>query len=162
MMSPKKKKLSSILSAISIILLVIALFLGSSSVTVGTSMYSNVDTVKLEAQQFATDPEIVKGVVTKASFDDNTYVSYEYDGNTYETEQVIFTEECPVGTEVDVYVNPSAPTDVRVPGLFIPVYQSYGKALLIFGLCVSVGLTAVSVVLILINRGMKIKSKKLD
>ena len=162
MMSPKQKTVSKILSVISLILLIIALFLGSSMVTVGTSMYSNVDAVKLEATSFCEEPVTVKGIVTKASFEENTFVDYEYDGNQYTTEQLIYSDECAAGSEVEVYVNPDKPSDVRVPDVFIPVYRKFGKNMMLAGLGISVGLSAISVILILINRSMKIKSRKSD
>lgn len=162
MMSPGQKKISKVLNIVSVVLLLIALFLGSSSVTVGISMFSNVDAVNLEAQSFCEEPTAVTGVITTASFEENTIVTYEFDGNEYTSEQIVYSDECPVGKEVTVYVNPSAPSNVRIPEVFIPVYQKYGKVILIGGLSIIIGNVIISIILMMINKSMKNKSRKSD
>ena len=142
------------LKTISSIGLLIAVFAFSSFLSVGFSLSSQADSTSIEATGFAESIASVQGTVTATDQAYSTVV-YTVDEKEYEFQVNAVSDFYPVGSEVEVLYNTEKPEDVRVPSIFVTMFNKMGKKYMRNGFIVSGSLLAVSVILFLISRAIK-------
>ena len=153
MVDEKKKKISGVLSIISLILLLIALLFGVSCIRVGIQNYVAIDNVDIERSNFAAEIEETKGNIASIALDKIT-VEYTVEDVAYKTDQQVYTDAYSVGDEVKVYYSTEDPTVCRVPELFAAYYSKVGNMMLkngiiIVGVCCTLGIILLSIAYLL-------------
>jgi hypothetical protein len=162
MSSAKLKKISDILSAVSIGLLLIALLFGFSFVKIGIQNLVAIDNVDIDIEnskdtKIKTEGKLVS-VNTQIS-----QVSYTVDGNEYVADLQVYTEEFKPGDTLDVYYSIEDPSDlnaIRVPQLFIAYYEKMGGMMLKIGIIIVGFCCTVGIILLIIARSLKKKIKE--
>ena len=147
MSNAKLKKISNVISVVSIVLLLIALLFGFSILKIGVQNLVAEDNVSIDIESSANTREITEGTITSITAT-TTEVSYVAEGNELTAELQVYTDEFKVGDKVDVYYainEPKNVNNIRVPALFISYYHKMGSAmlkvgLLIVGICGGIGL----------------------
>ena len=141
------KKVSSVISVVSIVLLLIALLFGFSILKIGVQNLVAEDNVHIDIEASANTREITKGTITSITAT-STEVTYEVDGKELTAELQVYADDFNVGDNVDVYYainEPKNVNNIRVPELFIAYYHKMGTqmlkvGLLIVGICGGIGL----------------------
>ena len=141
------KKVSSVISVVSIVLLLIALLFGFSILKIGVQNLVAEDNVHIDIEASANTRETTKGTITSITAT-STEVTYEVDGKELTAELQVYADDFNVGDNVDVYYainEPKNVNNIRVPELFIAYYHKMGTqmlkiGLLIIGICGGIGL----------------------
>ena len=141
------KKVSHVISVVSIVLLLIALLFGFSILKIGVQNLVAEDNVHIDIEASENTREITQGTITSITAT-TTEVSYVAEGNELTAELQIYADDFSVGDKVDVYYAINEPRNVnniRVPELFIAYYHKMGTqmlkiGLLIIGICGGIGL----------------------
>ena len=147
MSNAKLRKFNNVISAVSIVLLLIALLFGFSILKIGVQNLVAEDNVHIDIESSANTREITEGTITSITAT-STEVSYVAEGNELTAELQVYTDEFNVGDKVDVYYainEPKNVNNIRVPALFISYYHKMGTqmlkiGLLIVGVCGGIGL----------------------
>ena len=147
MSNAKLKKVSNVISVVSIVLLLIALLFGFSILKIGVQNLVAEDNVHIDIEASANTREITKGTITSITAT-STEVTYEVDGKELTAELQVYADDFNVGDNVDVYYainEPKNVNNIRVPELFIAYYHTMGTqmlkvGLLIVGICGGIGL----------------------
>ncbi len=147
MSNAKLKKISNVISVVSIVLLLIALLFGFSILKIGVQNLIAEDNVNIDIESSANTREIAEGTITSITAT-TTEVSYVAERNELTAELQVYTDAFKVGDKVDVYYAINEPRNVnniRVPELFIAYYHKMGSlmlkiGLLIVGICGGIGL----------------------
>ena len=147
MSNAKLKKVSNVISVVSIVLLLIALLFGFSILKIGVQNLVAEDNVHIDIEASENTREITEGTITSITAT-MTKVSYVAEGNELTAELQIYADDFNVGDKVDVYYAINEPRNVnniRVPELFIAYYHKMGTqmlkiGLLIIGICGGIGL----------------------
>ena len=147
MSNAKLKKVSNVISVVSIVLLLIALLFGFSILKIGVQNLVAEDNVHIDIEASANTREITKGTITSITAT-STEVTYEVDGKELTAELQVYADDFNVGDNVDVYYainEPKNVNNIRVPELFIAYYHKMGTqmlkvGLLIVGICGGIGL----------------------
>lgn len=147
MSNAKLKKISNVISVVSIVLLLIALLFGFSILKIGVQNLIAEDNVNIDIESSANTREIAEGTITSITAT-TTEVSYVAEGNELTAELQVYTDAFKVGDKVDVYYAINEPRNVnniRVPEIFIAYYHKMGSqmlkaGLLIVGICGGIGL----------------------
>lgn len=156
----KKKKIVDMLTWGSVILLVVALFLGSSCITVGTYMFSAKNNDALVAENYGAS---TIGKVTKVNKEQYyTVVEYTVPGEEedYTLSHVIdiYTDSYGKDDTVEVFYDPKHPdNDYIVPELYVPYYEWVGGLLLKMGFGISLAAVIIVVAVRFIVKGIKKK-----
>ena len=141
------KKVSHVISVVSIVLLLIALLFGFSILKIGVQNLVAEDNVHIDIEASENTREITQGTITSITAT-TTEVSYVAEDNELTAELQIYADDFSVGDKVDVYYAINEPRNVnniRVPELFIAYYHKMGTqmlkiGLLIIGICGGIGL----------------------
>ncbi len=152
MNSSKIKKISNVLSAVGIVLLLIALLFGFSFIKIGVQNLVAIDNVEIDIENGADLRVKTEGKLVSMNTQVSV-VSYEVDGEEYSTELQVYTDEFKPGDSIDIYYSKENPADVksiRVPQLFISYYSKVGGMMLkiglvIVGICLLIGLPCIFV-----------------
>lgn len=147
MSNAKLKKISNVISVVSIVLLLIALLFGFSILKIGVQNLIAEDNVNIDIESSANTREITQGTITSITAT-TTEVSYVVDDSELTAELQIYSDAFKVGDTVDVYYAINEPRNVnniRVPEIFIAYYHKMGSqmlkaGLLIVGICGGIGL----------------------
>ena len=147
MSNAKLKKVSNVISVVSIVLLLIALLFGFSILKIGVQNLVAEDNVHIDIEASENTREITQGTITSITAT-TTEVSYVAEDNELTAELQIYADDFSVGDKVDVYYAINEPRNVnniRVPELFIAYYHKMGTqmlkiGLLIIGICGGIGL----------------------
>ena len=147
MSNAKLKKVSHVISVVSIVLLLIALLFGFSILKIGVQNLVAEDNVHIDIEASENTREITQGTITSITAT-TTEVSYVAEDNELTAELQIYADDFSVGDKVDVYYAINEPRNVnniRVPELFIAYYHKMGTqmlkiGLLIIGICGGIGL----------------------
>ena len=147
MSNAKLKKVSNVISVVSIVLLLIALLFGFSILKIGVQNLVAEDNVHIDIEASANTREITKGTITSITAT-STEVTYEVDGKELTAELQVYADDFNVGDNVDVYYainEPKNVNNIRVHDLFIAYYHKMGTqmlkvGLLIVGICGGIGL----------------------
>ena len=150
MSGSKINKISNVLSAVGIVLLLIALLFGFSFIKIGVQNLVAIDNVEIDIENGEDSRIKTEGKLVSMNTQVSV-VSYEVDGNEYSTELQVYTDEFKPGDSIDIYYSKENPADVksiRVPQLFISYYSKVGGmmlkiGLIIVGVCVVIGLPCI-------------------
>ncbi|MCR5848731.1 MAG: hypothetical protein K6G75_11530 [Lachnospiraceae bacterium] len=159
MSSEKLKKISNVLSAVSIGLLLIALLFGFSFIKVGVQNLVAIDNVNIDLESSADSRKKIEGKLVSANTQ-ISQVSYFVDDKEYTADLQVYTDEYKVGDTLDVYISIDEPTNVnniRVPQLFISYYGKVGKMMLKIGIIIVGVCCTVGIILLIIARSMRKK-----
>ena len=147
MSGAKLKKFNNVISAVSIVLLLIALLFGFSILKVGVQNLIAVDNVNIDIEASQNERQVVEGTIVSMDAT-HTEVSYVVDDTELTADLQVYTDAFKVGDKVDVYYyipESKNVNNIRVPELFIAYYQKMGSmmlkaGLIIIGVCGGVGL----------------------
>ena len=102
MSSSKIKKISNVLSAVGIVLLLIALLFGFSFIKIGVQNLVAIDNVEIDIENGEDSRIKTEGKLVSMNTQVSV-VSYEVDGNEYSTELQVYTDEFKPGDSLDIY-----------------------------------------------------------
>ena len=112
MSSSKIKKISNVLSAVGIVLLLIALLFGFSFIKIGVQNLVAIDNVEIDIENGEDSRIKTEGKLVSMNTQVSV-VSYEVDGNEYSTELQVYTDEFKPGDSIDIYYSKENPADVK-------------------------------------------------
>ncbi|MBP5529742.1 MAG: hypothetical protein J6X80_06805 [Lachnospiraceae bacterium] len=153
------KKLNNVISAVSIVLLLIALLFGFSILKVGVQNLIAEDNVNIDIEASQNERVKVEGTIVSMNTQ-VTQVSYEVEGKELTADLGVYTDAYKVGDKVDVYYyipEPRNVNNIRVPELFIAYYHKVGSMMLKLGLILVLGCGGVGLVLFIIALKMRKK-----